>query len=63
MGSIQSHDFLRDAVIVSEDAGQFVVGQHALWIHAKRLIHKLATLIAAADPSLAWPRPAPSWLF
>jgi hypothetical protein len=29
-GSIQSHDFLRDAVIVSDDAGQFAVGQHAL---------------------------------
>jgi hypothetical protein len=43
-GSIQSHDFLRDAVIVSDDAGQFAVGQHALcWIHAERLIHKLDT--------------------
>ena len=43
-GSIQSHDFLRDAVIVSDDAGQFAVGQHALcWIHAERLVHKLDT--------------------
>ena len=43
-GSIQEHDFLRDTVIVSDDAGQFAVGQHALcWIHAERLVHKLDT--------------------
>ena len=43
-GSIQSHEFLRDAVIVSDDAGQFAVGHHALcWIHAERLVHKLDT--------------------
>ena len=34
-GSIQAHEFLREAVIVSDDAGQFLVGQHALcWVHA-----------------------------
>jgi Transposase IS66 family len=33
---------LRDAVVVSDDAGQFRVGAHALcWVHAKRLVHKL----------------------
>jgi hypothetical protein len=43
-GSIQSHDFLCDTVIVSDDAGQFAVGLHALcWIHAERLVHKLDT--------------------
>ena len=43
-GSIHAHEFLRDAVIVSDDAGQFAVGQHALcWIHAERLVHKLDT--------------------
>jgi Transposase IS66 family len=43
-GSIQAHGFLRDTVIVSDDAGQFVVGQHGLcWIHAERLVHKLET--------------------
>ena len=43
-GSIHSHEFLRDAVIVSDDAGQFAVGRHALcWIHAERLVHKLDT--------------------
>jgi len=44
MGSVQSHEFLRDAVILSDDAGQFNVGQHALcWVHAERLVHKLNT--------------------
>jgi Transposase IS66 family len=43
-GSIQSHEFLREGVIVSDDAGQFAVGQHALcWVHAERLVHKLDT--------------------
>ena len=43
-GSIHSHEFLRDTVIVSDDAGQFAVGHHALcWIHAERLVHKLDT--------------------
>jgi hypothetical protein len=43
-GSIHAHEFLRDTVIVSDDAGQFAVGQHALcWVHAERLVHKLDT--------------------
>jgi hypothetical protein len=33
---------LQDTVIVSDDAGQFRVGAHALcWVHAERLVHKL----------------------
>jgi len=43
-GSIQAHGLLRETVIVSDDAGQFDVGQHALcWVHAERLVHKLDT--------------------
>jgi hypothetical protein len=43
-GSIHSHGFLRGAVVVSDDAGQFDVGRHALcWVHAERLVHKLDT--------------------
>ena len=39
-----AHGFLREAVVVSDDAGQFKVGQHALcWVHAERLVHKLDT--------------------
>ncbi len=34
-GSIKAHGFLPDTVIVSDDAGQFDVGRHALcWVHA-----------------------------
>jgi len=43
-GSIKAHGFLPDTVIVSDDAGQFDVGRHALcWVHAERLVHKLDT--------------------
>ena len=46
-GSIYAHGFLRDTVIVSDDAGQFAVGRHALcWVHAERLVHKLDTFTA-----------------
>jgi hypothetical protein len=41
-GSVQSHGFLCDTVVLSDDAGQFNVGRHALcWVHAERLVHKL----------------------
>lgn len=47
-GSIHAHDFLRDAVVLSDDAGQFAVGRHALcWVHAERLVHKLDTFTDA----------------
>ncbi len=43
-GSIKAHGFLPDTVLVSDDAGQFSVGRHALcWVHAERLVHKLDT--------------------
>ena len=54
-GSIKAHGFLPDTVIVSDDAGQFNVGQHGLcWVHAERLVHKLDTFTDAAAS-----RPAP----
>ena len=41
-GAVTDHGFLRDAVIVSDDAGQFNIARHALcWVHAERLVHKL----------------------
>jgi hypothetical protein len=41
-GSLKAHGFLPNTVIVSDDAGQFNVGQHGLcWVHAERLVHKL----------------------
>jgi hypothetical protein len=43
-GSVQAHEFLCDAVVLSDDAGQFNIGKHALcWVHAERLVHKLET--------------------
>jgi hypothetical protein len=43
-GSVQSHKFLCDAVVLSDDAGPFNVGRHArCGIHAERLVHKLDT--------------------
>jgi hypothetical protein len=43
-GAIAEHGFLHEAVIASDDAGQFNVGTHALcWVHAERLVHKLET--------------------
>jgi hypothetical protein len=41
-GAIGHHGLLRNTVVVSDDAGQFRVGEHALcWVHAERLVHKL----------------------
>ena len=43
-GCIAAQGYLRDAVILSDDAGQFNVGRHALcWVHAERLVHRLET--------------------
>jgi hypothetical protein len=47
-GAVAEHGFLHETIIVSDDAGQFNVGEHALcWIHAERLVHKLE---AFSDP-------------
>jgi hypothetical protein len=41
-GSIAAQGLLCGTVIVSDGAGQFDVGEHALcWVHAERLVHKL----------------------
>src|SRR5215207_1520535 len=43
-GAIKAHGLLPETVIVSDDAGQFALGEHALcWVHAERLVHKLET--------------------
>ena len=45
LGSVLNHGFCHDLVIVSDDAGQFNILQHALcWIHAERLVHKTLPL-------------------
>ena len=39
-----------DLVIVSDDAGQFRVGNHALcWVHAERLVQKLMPATAKEE--------------
>ena len=41
-GSITAQGLLDGTVIVSDGAGQFNVGRHALcWVHGERLVHKL----------------------
>ena len=41
-GALCAENRLGSAVILSDDAGQFRVGVHALcWVHAERLVHKL----------------------
>ncbi len=48
MGQRQGAWLLTDTVVVSDDAGQFDVGQHGLcWVHAERLVHKLDTFTDA----------------
>lgn len=43
-GAITAQGLLDDTVIVSDGAGQFKVGLHALcWIHSERLVYKLNT--------------------
>ncbi len=43
-GSIKAHGLLPDTVILSDAAGRFARDRHALcWVHAERLVHKLAT--------------------
>jgi hypothetical protein len=47
-GAVQEHGFLHHAVIISDDAGQFNVGRHALcWIHSERQVHVLETFTDA----------------
>jgi hypothetical protein len=44
LGSILAHGLPRSLVIISDDAGQFNILNHALcWIHAERLLAKLIT--------------------
>src|SRR3954452_9298946 len=43
-GALKAHGLLPDTVVLSDDAGQFALDEHALcWVHAERLIHKLDT--------------------
>lgn len=63
-GAITEHGLLQDTVIVSDDAGQFNVGDHALcWVHAERLVHKLDTFTDHQRAAVARVRTRIWWLY
>src|SRR3954467_11735045 len=63
-GSIQAHGLLPDSVILSDDAGQFAVGKHALcWVHAERLVHELDTFTDADRAAQAHVRGLIWWFY
>lgn len=56
-GSIRHHGLMDNTVIVSDDAGQFRLGKHALcWVHAERLLQKLMPATAKQERSLKMAR-------
>ena len=56
-GAIKAHGLLDSTVIVSDDAGQFNIGEHGLcWVHAERLVHKLDTFTEAQRKAQAMVR-------
>ena len=63
-GAVVAHGFLDGMVIVSDDAGQFNVGEHALcWVHAERLVHKLEAFTASARAAKEKVRCLIWWLY
>src|SRR5215212_10104225 len=63
-GSLDHHDLLPDAVIVSDGAGQFDVLRHGLcWIHAERLIHRLVTVTEEQRAAVALVRHLIWWFY
>jgi hypothetical protein len=63
-GAINHHGLLNGTVIVSDDAGQFRVGEHALcWVHAERLVHKLVPVTTAQRRAVEVTRTLIWWLY
>ena len=63
-GAIHHHGLLDGTVVVSDDAGQFRVGSHALcWVHAERLVHKLVPATAEQRRAVAVTRELVWWLY
>jgi len=57
IGSLLRHGIPTDIAIISDDAGQFNVFDHALcWIHAERLIHRLIPLNDQHKKAVDWVR-------
>ena len=54
LGGLQDKGFNPELAIISDGAGQFAIGLHALcWIHAERLIHKLIPINDAQRQAVA----------
>jgi hypothetical protein len=63
-GAICEQGLLDDTVIVSDGAGQFKVGEHALcWVHAERLVYKLQPTCAAQRRALDIKRSLIWWFY
>ncbi|HEV7874732.1 MAG TPA: transposase, partial [Enterovirga sp.] len=63
-GAIRHHGLLPDTVVVSDGAGQFRVGTHALcWVHAERLVHTLIPTTAAQRKAIALTRTLIWWFY
>ena len=63
-GRITALGLLKDTVIVSDGAGQFRIGNHALcWVHAERLIYKLNTFCESQRKAVARIRYRIWWLY
>jgi hypothetical protein len=63
-GAIHRHGLLAGTVVVSDDAGQFRVGTHALcWVHAERLVHKLLPVTEAQRRAVEVVRALIWWLY
>jgi hypothetical protein len=63
-GAIRDHGLLAETVIVSDGAGQFRVGTHALcWVHAERLVHKLVPATPAQRRGVEMTRSLIWWFY
>ena len=63
-GAVRCHGLLTGAVIVSDDAGQFRVGLHALcWVRAERLVHKLVPATPEQRQAVEVTRTLIWWLY
>jgi hypothetical protein len=63
-GATRHHGLLSGTVIVSDGAGQFRVGAHALcWVHAERLVHKLVPVTTAQRRAVEITRTLIWWLY
>jgi hypothetical protein len=63
-GAIRHHGLLNHTVIVSDDAGQFRLGTHALcWVHAERLVHQLIPATRAQAQAIETARQLIWWFY